>query len=49
MVALKGAGIESFLRKPDPNVKAALIYGPDSGLVDRTGETPGPDPGRGSR
>lgn len=33
MVALKGAGIESFLRKPDRNIKAALIYGPDSGLV----------------
>ncbi len=33
MVALKGSGIENFLRKPDQNIKAALFYGPDTGLV----------------
>lgn len=33
MVALKGSGIENFLRGPDRNVRAALFYGPDTGLV----------------
>lgn len=33
MVALKGSSIENFLRKPDQNIKAALFYGPDTGLV----------------
>ncbi len=33
MVAIKGPGIENFLRKPDRNIKAALFYGPDTGLV----------------
>ena len=30
---LAGARLESFLRKPDPAVVAALLYGPDHGLV----------------
>lgn len=25
--------IENFIRSPDPNIKAALLYGPDAGLV----------------
>jgi DNA polymerase-3 subunit delta len=30
---LSGGKIEGFLARPDPAVKAALIYGPDGGLV----------------
>lgn len=30
---LSGAGVESFLKRPDPKVKAALLYGPDAGLA----------------
>ncbi|MFO1119526.1 MAG: DNA polymerase III subunit delta [Rhodospirillales bacterium] len=30
---LAGARLESFLRKPDPAIVAALFYGPDHGLV----------------
>lgn len=30
---LSGAGIERFLAKPDPNVRAVLIFGPDEGMV----------------
>lgn len=30
---LKASEIEPFVRKPDPAVRAILIYGPDSGLV----------------
>lgn len=30
---LQGARIEAFLRKPDPQVRAVLFYGPDTGLV----------------
>ncbi|WP_075997658.1 DNA polymerase III subunit delta [Salaquimonas pukyongi] len=33
MPALKPAEIGSFLAKPDPALRAILIYGPDSGLV----------------
>ncbi len=37
MVALKGARIESFLKRPDPDVRAVLVYGPDAGLVSERG------------
>ena len=30
---LQGARIESFVKSPDPDIRAVLIYGPDSGLV----------------
>lgn len=30
---LAGAKVESFLRGPDPKVRAILVFGPDSGLV----------------
>ncbi|HYD30666.1 MAG TPA: DNA polymerase III subunit delta [Azospirillaceae bacterium] len=30
---LQGARIDAFLRKPDPQVRAVLLYGPDTGLV----------------
>ncbi|MFT6580027.1 MAG: DNA polymerase-3 subunit delta [Alphaproteobacteria bacterium] len=30
---LQGARIESFVKAPDPDIRAVLIYGPDSGLV----------------
>lgn len=30
---LAGARLESFLRRPDPAIVAALLYGPDHGLV----------------
>lgn len=30
---LSGARIDAFLKKPDPSVRAVLIYGPDAGLV----------------
>ncbi|MBY0421494.1 MAG: DNA polymerase III subunit delta [Parvularculaceae bacterium] len=33
MTALKGRAIEEFVRKRDASVKAALVYGPDQGLV----------------
>ncbi|MBS0240906.1 MAG: DNA polymerase III subunit delta [Proteobacteria bacterium] len=33
MVALKAAQASSFLAKPDPKLKAVLLYGPDAGLV----------------
>ncbi len=33
------ANSERFLRKPDPNLRAVLIYGPDSGLVRERAET----------
>jgi DNA polymerase-3 subunit delta len=33
MVAYKAAAVASFLRSPDPSCRAALIYGPDAGLV----------------
>ena len=33
MTALKGRSIEGWLSKPDPAIRAALIYGPDAGLV----------------
>lgn len=30
---LPAGRVESFLRRPDPEIKAVLLYGPDSGLV----------------
>jgi len=33
MTALKGRAIKSFLEARDPNIAAALVYGPDSGLA----------------
>ncbi len=30
---VKGAALDAFLRKPEPAIRAALIYGPDYGLV----------------
>jgi DNA polymerase-3 subunit delta len=32
-VKLAGARIETFLRRPDPDIRAVLLYGPDAGLV----------------
>jgi DNA polymerase-3 subunit delta len=32
-VKLSGARIESFIRSPDPKVRAVLVFGPDGGLV----------------
>jgi DNA polymerase III subunit delta len=33
MVALKGAAIETYLKRPDPALPIALVFGPDAGLV----------------
>ncbi|BCJ89307.1 DNA polymerase III subunit delta [Terrihabitans soli] len=33
MVAIKAAGADAFVARPDPNVFCFLVYGPDSGLV----------------
>jgi DNA polymerase-3 subunit delta len=33
MVAYKASGVARFLKSPDPNCRAVLIYGPDAGLV----------------
>lgn len=33
MVAYKASGVPRFLKSPDPNCRAVLIYGPDAGLV----------------
>jgi len=33
MVALKSAQITQFLKSPDKNIRAVLVYGPDHGLV----------------
>ena len=30
---LPGARVDSFLRRPDPEIRAVLLYGPDAGLV----------------
>jgi len=30
---LTGAGVESFVKRPDAKIKAVLLYGPDAGLV----------------
>jgi DNA polymerase III subunit delta len=36
---LRGAQLEGFLRKPDPAVRAVLVYGPDYGLVHERSKT----------
>jgi DNA polymerase-3 subunit delta len=33
MVALKSSSVARFLKSPDPDCRAALVYGPDAGLV----------------
>lgn len=33
MVAYKASGVARFLKSPDPNCRAVLVYGPDAGLV----------------
>jgi DNA polymerase-3 subunit delta len=33
MVALKSSGVARFLKSPDPECRAVLLYGPDAGLV----------------
>lgn len=33
MVAYKASTVQRFLSAPDPNCRAALVYGPDAGLV----------------
>ncbi len=33
MTALKGRAIKAFLQKPDPEIAAVLVYGPDAGLA----------------
>jgi DNA polymerase III subunit delta len=33
MVAFKASAVAGFLKSPDPKFRAALIYGPDAGLV----------------
>src|SRR5712691_8070383 len=30
---LAGGRVEAFLRRPDPDIRAVLLYGPDAGLV----------------
>ncbi|MDX2156794.1 MAG: DNA polymerase III subunit delta [Hyphomicrobiaceae bacterium] len=38
MVALKAHQVNGFLAKPDPKVRAMLLYGPDAGLVSERGQ-----------
>ncbi|HRJ61497.1 MAG TPA: DNA polymerase III subunit delta, partial [Azospirillaceae bacterium] len=38
---LQGRGVDAFLRKPDPAVRAAVIFGPDAGLARERAETLG--------
>jgi len=33
MVAFKSSAVASFLKSPDPDCRAVLVYGPDAGLV----------------
>ncbi len=33
MVAIKASGVDGFLARPPSDIRAALIYGPDAGLV----------------
>jgi DNA polymerase-3 subunit delta len=37
MVAYKSTGVPRFLKSPNPNCRAALVYGPDAGLVSERG------------
>ena len=39
MVALKANQAGSFLAKPDPRIRAILLYGPDAGLVSERAQT----------
>src|SRR2546423_1790242 len=36
---LAGARVEAFMRRPDPDVRAVLLYGPDAGLVRERAES----------
>ena len=36
---LAAARVEGFLRQPDPEIHAVLLYGPDAGLVRERAET----------
>lgn len=38
---LQGKAVAAFLRKPDPAIRVALIFGPDAGLVRERAETLG--------
>jgi DNA polymerase-3 subunit delta len=38
-VRLAAAQVEAFLRRPDPQIRAVLLYGPDAGLVRERAET----------
>jgi DNA polymerase III subunit delta len=40
-VKLAAGRVESFLRRPDPQVRAVLLYGPDAGLVRERADTLG--------
>jgi len=40
-VKLQPKAIDGFLRKPDPKIRAVLLYGPDSGLVRDRAQTLG--------
>jgi DNA polymerase-3 subunit delta len=46
-VKLAGTRVEAFLRRPDPEIRAVLLYGPDLGLVreraNEIGRTVAPD------
>jgi DNA polymerase-3 subunit delta len=46
-VKLAAGRVEGFLRRPDPDIRAVLLYGPDAGLVreraDALGKTIAPD------
>lgn len=33
MVAVKASGVDAFIARPQPEIYAVLVYGPDSGLV----------------
>jgi DNA polymerase III subunit delta len=37
MVAYKASGVARFLKSPDANCRAVLVYGPDAGLVSERG------------
>jgi DNA polymerase III subunit delta len=38
-VKLAAARVEGFMRRPDPEIRAVLLYGPDAGLVRERAET----------
>jgi DNA polymerase-3 subunit delta len=39
MVALKSSSVARFLKSPDPECRAVLVYGPDAGLVSERAST----------